>query len=194
MDFRKHKLNVMSSELINNLVYIHLDQLSNPEWYVIHTMANHEFLVEKLLLKKNFEIFLPCISIPSKRKDRKKIIDVPLFRSYCFINTSLWPKDYYEIVRTPGVARILGVKDRFIPVPKETIESIRVAIESGRYYNSYNCLPLGTRVRVCEGPLEGAIGIILKKRDKKRRLLISVELMNTAVAVELENESVEPYQ
>jgi hypothetical protein len=42
-------------------------------------MANHEFLVENILLKKNFEIFMPRISISSRRKDRKKIIDVPLF-------------------------------------------------------------------------------------------------------------------
>jgi transcriptional antiterminator NusG len=193
MNIIKTKAKATSSELVRNHTYIRLDQISNPAWYVIHTMANHEILVEKLLSKKNFEIFMPRISVLSKRKDRKKVIDVPLFRSYCFINTSLCPKDYYEIVKTAGVARILGINGHFNPVPHEIIESIRGTIESGRLYYAYDNLPVGTRVRVCEGPLEGVIGVIVRRHEKKRRLVVSVDLMNVGVAVELENEAVEPY-
>jgi transcription antitermination factor NusG len=194
MNYRNEQVKIESSRLISNPIYIQLDQVSNPAWYVIHTMPNHEFLAEKLLLKKSYDIFMPRLSIPSRRKDRKKIIEVPLFRSYCFINTNLCPKDYCEIVKTPGVARILGIKGRFFPIPQETIESIKVTLGSGRPYSSYDSLPVGARVRVCEGPLEGVIGVISRKREKNRRLVISVNLMNIAVAVELENEAVEAYQ
>jgi transcriptional antiterminator NusG len=173
---------------------VDLDQISTPSWYVIHTMPNREFVVEKSLLSKGLEIFLPRMTVCSRRKDRKKFLEVPLFRSYLFVHTSIWPRDFYEIIRSPGVLRILGLNGRFIPVPTETIESLRITTESGRPYYACDNLPLGARIRISEGPLEGVIGVILRRLEKKRRLIISVDLMNIAVAVELSNEALEPYR
>lgn len=48
-------------------------------------------------------------------------------------------------------------------------------------------------MRTLEGPLAGVIGIILKRREKKRRLVVAVELFQRSVAVELEDEAVAPY-
>lgn len=38
----------------------------------------------------------------------------------------------------------------------------------------------------------GTISVILRTREKKRRLLVAVELFQRSVAVELEDEAVEP--
>ena len=43
-----------------------------------------------------------------------------------------------------------------------------------------------------EGPLAGTIGIILRRREKRQRLVVAVELFQRSVAVELEDEAVEP--
>ena len=172
---------------------VSLDQAVTPSWYVIHTLPNAEFKVEIGLLRRGLEVFLPRITIPSRRIDRKKLLEVPLFRSYLFIHTSLWPREFYDIIMTPGVFRILGLKGCFVPVPTEIIESLRIATASGLPCYPCDNLPLGGCVRISEGPLEGAIGVILRRREKKRRLIISVELMNLAVAVELGKESLEPY-
>lgn len=177
----------------SNTCQIDLDQISTPSWYVIHALPNREFVVEKRLLSKGLEIFLPRITVHSRRKDRKKFLEVPLFRSYLFVHTSLWPRDFYEIINTPGVFRILGLNGLFIPVPTEIIESLRITTESGRSYYPCDNLPLGARIRISEGPLEGAIGVILRRLKKKRRLIISLDLMNIRVAVELANEAIEPY-
>jgi transcriptional antiterminator NusG len=170
-----------------------LDQALTPSWYVIHTLPNREFKVETGLLRKGLEIFLPRITVPSRRTDRKKLIEVPLFRSYLFVHTSLWPREFYDIIMTPGVFRILGPKGHFVPVPTEVIESLKIVTASASTYYPCDNLPLKARVRVLEGPLEGAIGVIQRRREKKRRMIISLDLMNLAVAVELGNESVEPY-
>jgi hypothetical protein len=37
------------------------------------------------------------------------------------------------------------------------------------------------------------VGIILQQRDRKRRLVVAVELFQRSVAVELEEEAVEPW-
>ena len=44
-----------------------------------------------------------------------------------------------------------------------------------------------------EGPLAGTIGIILRRQEKRRHLVVAVELFQRSVAVELEDEAVEPY-
>jgi transcription antitermination factor NusG len=44
-----------------------------------------------------------------------------------------------------------------------------------------------------EGPLSGTIGIIQRRCEKKRHLVVAVELFQRSVAVEMEDEAVEPY-
>lgn len=196
MNMRVHtesKDNFLDKSGRNSTFQVEINQISTPAWYVIHSLPNHEFVAEKILLKKELTVFLPRIQALSRRKDRKKIIEMPLFRGYLFIHTALWPKEFYDIMNTQGVYRILGVKGRFIPVPPEIIESIKIMLNSGRSFFPCDKLAVGARVRIAEGPLEGAVGVILRRRKKNRRLVVSVEFMNLAVAVELANEAVEPY-
>ena len=42
-----------------------------------------------------------------------------------------------------------------------------------------------------EGPLAGTMGVIVRSLDKRRRLVVAVELFQRSVAVELEEEVVE---
>lgn len=188
---KESKNNLLHSRGKQTSYRVALDQ-TQPAWYVIQTFSNHEGKVENGLLKKGFEIFLPRVTVCSRRKDRKKLLNTPLFPGYLFVHTVIWPKDFYKIIKMPGVVRLLGIKGRIVPVSLETIESIKTTIASGRLYYPWNNLAPGMRVMVAEGPLEGAVGVILRTRGKKR-LVISVELMNVAVVVELENDAVEPY-
>jgi len=164
-----------------------------PPWYVIHTRSRHEDKVEFSLLHKGLEIFLPRITVRSRRQDRRIYLEVPLFPGYLFVHSDLESRAYYEIIRLPGVVRLLGINGRPSPVPLEKIESIKTILASDRPYSPWNYLGQGKQVRILEGPLAGVIGIILKRREKKRRLVVAVELFQRSVAVELEDEAVAPY-
>jgi len=48
-------------------------------------------------------------------------------------------------------------------------------------------------VTIVEGPLAGATGVILRKKDGQRRLVVAVDLLGRAVAVDLTEEAVESY-
>ena len=61
-------------------------------WYVLHTKSRHENVVNEGLLRKSVEVYLPRITVPSKRRDRKKTIRVPLFPGYVFVKTDLHPQ------------------------------------------------------------------------------------------------------
>jgi transcription termination/antitermination protein NusG len=164
-----------------------------PAWYVIHTRSRHELKVESALQQKGLDIFLPRISVTSRRQDRRVQLKVPLFPGYLFVHTDLEPSNYYKIIELRGVVRLLGINGHPSPVFPPKVESIKAIVQSDRPYYPWTYLGQGRQVRIMEGPLTGTIGIILRRKEKRRHLIVAVELFQRSVAVELENEAVEPY-
>jgi transcriptional antiterminator NusG len=162
-----------------------------PLWYVIHTRSCHEVKFETHLTRKGLETFLPRVMVRSRRRDRRKILERPLFPGYLFVCTNLNQRAYDNIIRNQGVVRILGIKGQFIPVPEETVVSLRTLVNSGQPVLPWAKLTPGKLVRVVEGPLMGATGVIITNKKGKRRLLVAVELLGRSVCTELAEESVE---
>jgi transcription antitermination factor NusG len=50
----------------------------------------------------------------------------------------------------------------------------------------------GRRVRVVNGPLMGMEGILLKTKPNKHRLVLSVDLLQESVSVEIDELDIEP--
>lgn len=161
-------------------------------WYAAYTRCNHEKVVKKVLNEKNVVTFLPQIIVPSKRKDRKILIKRPLFPNYLFIKLDEVHDNWMKVFRTPGLVRICG-NGRPMPIPDEDIESIRIFINSDRNLYPLSFLRIGSRVQVISGPLTGAIGILVKEDRKRRRLVVSIELMGQSVAATLYDDEVKPY-
>jgi transcription termination/antitermination protein NusG len=160
-------------------------------WYIIHTYSRHERKVELTLQGKNIESFLPRLTVSSRRRDRRLLIKVPLFPGYLFVHTDLNDWAYYTIIKNPSVVRILGSKGRCKEVPEETVTSIQTLLNSGQPVFPWAKLTPGKQVRVVEGPLAGAIGVIARSKLGKRRLVVRVELLGRRVSAELAEESVE---
>ncbi|MHC4459495.1 MAG: transcription termination/antitermination NusG family protein, partial [Planctomycetota bacterium] len=97
-------------------------------WYVLHTRSRFENVVHDGLHKKSLEVFLPKIKVPSRRRDRKLMLKVPLFPGYLFVKTDLNPYQHLEIVKTAGAVRLIGNKEGPIPVPESTVESLRIMV------------------------------------------------------------------
>jgi transcriptional antiterminator NusG len=163
-----------------------------PSWYAVYTQSRHEAQVETALQRKGLEVFLPRVAIASRRRDRKLILQLPLFPGYIFVRTLLSSPEYHEILKAPGVVRLLGNGSPF-PVPEETIDSVKSIVDSDQPFYPWSYLKAGSLVRVMEGPLAGTVGVITAHKDKKRRLIVSVELFQRSVAVELDSEAVEQW-
>jgi transcription antitermination factor NusG len=161
-------------------------------WYVAHTRSRHEVKIQQILACKGIETFLPRIEVPSRRIDRQASFLTPLFPGYIFLHIHAQPEILREIIICPGVVRILGTSEGITPLPSEVMESIKTLLASGLYVNSHTYLDRGMRVRIMDGPLAGATGILQRVQGRKRRLVVVVELMQRAVMVELEDETVEP--
>ena len=161
-------------------------------WYCLHTRSRHEEVVYHHLEDKRIQTFLPKLEVWSRRKDRRKKIQKALFPGYVFVHEILDPHHRLEILKTPGVVKILGNEKGPEPVPDIQIESIQTILGGKSAVSPFPYLREGQIVRVVEGPLKGSEGFLLKIKEGKEKLVISVDLLQRSVAVEIDGASVEP--
>src|ERR1700686_2342571 len=162
-----------------------------PRWYAIHTRARHEKLVTTRLQEHGITTFLPVISEVRQWSDRRKLVDLPLFSCYAFVNVCCVSKIRATIVRTDGVLGFVGSCGGAIPIPDGEIESIRTLLNGMVPFTSYPFLKVGQRVRVRGGSLDGIEGILLA-RNGNHTLVISVGSIQRSLAIKLDGYSVEP--
>ncbi|HXX44000.1 MAG TPA: UpxY family transcription antiterminator [Candidatus Acidoferrales bacterium] len=159
------------------------DGASDQAWYALYTRHQHEKCVAAALLGRGHEIFLPLYSAVHRWKDRTKQLHLPLFPSYVFIQSSLDRR--MEILSVPGVFGFAGSPSRPSIVPEAEIEGIRRAMHNNLFIEPHPFLDCGDRVRVVYGPLQDVEGILIRKRNQFR-LVLSVEMLGRAAAVEVD--------
>lgn len=163
------------------------------EWYAVHIKSRHEQKVYDSLNRKSLSVMLPKIQVWSRRKDRKKKIDIPLFPGYLFVNCELTRETQIEILKTLGVVNILGYVNRPASIPEEQIVSIQKIVESNVAVRPHPYLKIGDKVIVRDGPLQGTIGYFVSFNTKKGNLIVSVDLLCRAIEVEIDCNLVEPF-
>ena len=161
-------------------------------WYAIYTRSKHEQKVNDRLGRKRIETFLPLIERWSRRKDRRKRIKLPLFPGSLFARAAMDANTYFEILKTDSVVRVLCNEDQPSPIPYEQVHAIQVLIKNGIAVTPIPYLREGRRVRVVNGPLMGMEGILLKTKPNKHRLVLSVDLLQESVSVEIDELDIEP--
>jgi transcription antitermination factor NusG len=160
-----------------------------PRWYALRTRSRHEKQVRDRLAAQGIEQLLPIVKRLSQWKDRKKQIEVPLFSGYCFAHFAL--KDRLPVQKTHGVATIVGNGNGPEAIPDMEIEALRVLVSSNLAYDAHPYLHKGMEVEVIRGPLQGARGTLVRK-SQQFRLVISVNVIRHAAAVEIDATDVVP--
>ena len=160
-------------------------------WYAIYTRSRHEKLVAEQLAQKNIPTFLPLQVEVHRWQDRYKKIEMPLFRGYVFAQYDYESTVRTSILRTTGVVRIVGFGQEDAPVPGEQIETLQRLLETRQLVHRHRYLQVGERVKVISGAMAGLEGILVRVK-KQDRLVIAIELIRQAVAVELSGYEVVP--
>ena len=158
-------------------------------WYVLYTKSRHEKFVESRLLQKGIEAFTPKITLRRRWSDRIKLIEEPLFKSYCFAKFCL--EDKLRLVVQEGVVNVVHFKSRYIPVQDSVINSLKLLTENQIKLDPYPYLKVGNRVVIKRGPLEGVEGFIVEKRNKNTTLVISVDAIASSVQCIVDIDGVE---
>ena len=162
-------------------------------WHVLWTWSNCERLVQDQIRMKGYSSFLPTIEVWSRRGGRRHLIRVPLFPGYLFLERPLDRASYLDVLKVRGLVRVLGERwDRPDEVPAEEVEAIRRVVASNLPTQPHTFLRQGQRVRIVRGPLADLEGIFVRSKPIKGLLVLSVELLQRSVAVEVDCTDVVP--
>ncbi len=120
---------------------------ASERWYAVWTRSQCEPKVEEGLRRRRFEVFLPRVSVSSRRRDRRLVLARPLFPGYVFLRFAPSREGYIRVASTDGV--------------------------------------------VVAGPLEGLEGRVQLWHRGRATFVVSVDLLQRSVAVEVAAEVVE---
>jgi transcription elongation factor/antiterminator RfaH len=164
---------------------------SQPSWYAVHVKSRHEFKVVERLTKSGIETFLPAVERLSRWKDRKKLIDFPLFPGYIFVHMNKIYEAMLTVLKTRGVVRFLGiVPSEPEPVSEDQIISLKKLVESKETLDPYPYLKEGQRVRIKMGPLAGVEGVLVERKGQ-HLLVLSVDILRQGVSLKIDALEVE---
>jgi len=95
------------------------------------------------------------------------------------------------VLRIPGVVGFVTVGEWPAAVPTQEIAAIRTLVSSLLHYDPHPFFRPGMTVEVIRGPLASVRGRLIRK-DRSASLVISVTLIQQAVAVEIDAADVIP--
>jgi transcription antitermination factor NusG len=166
-----------------------LETSAQIRWYATYVCSRHEKQVLSQLQERKISCFLPVYRSVRRWKDRRKELELVLFPGYVFVHIDL--KDRLRVLQLPSVVRFVSFNGQPAPLQDDEIEILSRGLASGIRAEPHPYLKVGQRVHVRSGPLAGANGILVRRKDKFR-VVLSIDLIMRSVAVEVDEADIEP--
>jgi transcription antitermination factor NusG len=157
-------------------------------WFALQVRTRYEASVASFLEGSGYELFPPLHTCRKRWSDRIKKVETPLFPGYLFCRFD--PHDRLPILKTPGVIQIAGYNRCPVAVEEPEIVAIQALMASGLPNQPWPFFGVGDRVRIEAGPLRGHEGTLVEFKGS-HRLVLSITLLQRAVAVEIDSAFVE---
>lgn len=159
-------------------------------WYAAYTCARHEKRVEQHLSGRAIENYLPVYRAKQRWKDRRKLVEFPLFPGYVFVRFDL--RDRLRVLEVPGIVHLVSFNGQPAPLPDAEISSLRIGL--GRCSeirpHPYGNLTAGRRVRITNGPFSGLEGTLVRRKGNFH-VILSVELIRRSLLVDVDMTRIE---
>ena len=157
----------------------------------MQTRSRHEKRVAAMLQDKTIQAYLPLCTSRNQWSDRRKDVNTPLFPGYVFVRIDEDAQSRVQVLQTNGVVNFLGVRGVGVAIPNEEIETVQAILRKSIPVERHPFLQIGQRVRISGGSLEGLEGV-LSAMPGPRRLVISIELIQRSVSIEVTGYDVQP--
>jgi transcription antitermination factor NusG len=123
----------------------------------------------------------------SRRGGVRHRIAIPMFPGYLFLHHTMDKISFIEVCKARGLVRILGERwDRLSIVPEPEIEAVKRVLGAQLPVLPHPYLSEGQRVRITNGPLAGVEGILVQMMPTKGLLVLSIDLLQRSIAVEID--------
>jgi transcription antitermination factor NusG len=160
-----------------------------PAWFAVFTTSRHEKRVAEHCVHREIESFLPLYRKTSLRSNRCKVtVELPLFPGYLF--THIDRRERVRLLNIPGVVSVIGCTRDAVPIPDDCIHTLRRGLSLGLIQPHANLI-VGERVRIKDGPMMGAEGILVRIKNDVR-VVLRLESIMKSVAIEVGRDDVEP--
>jgi transcriptional antiterminator NusG len=160
--------------------------LVSANWYALYIRSRHEKQVEALLRRQSLETYLPLRLAWSRRRDRGATVELPALPGYLFVRCALYGEIRALLKKTAGVIRLVENAGRACVIPADQIASLRVVLERSFDVEAHPYFNVGDRVQVMRGPFVGAQGRLVRVAAGRHKLVIAVEFVSQAVAIEID--------
>src|SRR5579862_2492673 len=158
-------------------------------WYALSVSYQHERQTEKALQSKGLETLVPVYRSRRRWSDRVKDVEMPLFAGYVLCQFDLTER--IRVLDTPGVCKIVGFGGAVTALEDCEVAGIQRLVALKVPLAPWPYLKAGDRVRVEHGPMRGLEGTLLRTKDTMH-LVISVELLQRSLAVQVDRDAVVP--
>jgi transcription antitermination factor NusG len=155
-------------------------------WYALRVNAKLLTQAAGHLRHKGVETFTPVCQ--RYHRSRRRKVESPLFPGYVFARLQV--ENRLPVLVTPGVYGIVSYGRQPAPIGDAEIASLKEIVRSGVPYESWSYLSKGDQVRITAGPLAGLTGALVEVK-KSLRVVIRIELIQRAVAVEVDIDAVQ---
>jgi transcription antitermination factor NusG len=163
--------------------------ISLAHWYAAYTCAQHEKRVAAELVARDIEHFLPLYRSTRRWKDRRVQLQLPLFPGYIFVRLALCER--LRVVQIPSVVRLVSFGGLPTALPDAEMEIMQSGFSQNLGAEPHPFLIVGRRVHITGGPFAGLEGV-LKRNKGTLRVIVSLELIQRSVAVDVDVSDVRP--
>jgi transcription antitermination factor NusG len=153
------------------------------KWYAVYTRPRFEKQVAQRLLEEGIEAYVPLIKTMRQWSDRKKMVEIPLFSSYVFVN--IGRKHYDQVLQSFGVVKYITFEGKAATIPPEQINQLKIIVNSNeKIETTWEKRKKGDRVRVTSGSLKGLIGELITDGGRKK-VLVRIDSIDQNLTVEV---------
>ena len=151
-------------------------------WFVLYTKSRSEKLVAKGLAQRNIEVYCPLRKVKRKWSDRIKIVDEPLFISYCFVH--LEENERAKVFGVPGVVGYLHWLKKPAIVKQKEIELIKDMLNDFDH-DSLEIIDFkeADKLRITSGAFMNIEGEIIATQGSKA--LVKIDSLNIHISIDL---------
>lgn len=155
-------------------------------WWVIHTRPRCEKKMDEWFRRQGMEHYLPVRPKIRLYPGKQVTFHHPIFPGYAFASFDLRQRnDVYGSGYAAGILEVVH-QTGFLT----ELASLRTALEAGAAVEGCVYLAVGQKARIVSGRLRGLEGKILR-RSGKVKMILSVEMLQRSVAIEVAPEWLE---
>lgn len=156
-------------------------------WYVLHVRPRCEKKMAEYCTGNKLAHDLPLRQETKTYQRRRVTVSKPVFPGYVFVCFD--PGQRQTVLKSNQVVRILPVVEQRQLL--DQLAQIRQALAADPTLNACAAFTAGRRVKITAGPFMGVEGVVQTWRGKAR-IILNVEMIGRALAVEVEMEALEP--